>query len=107
MGSLPDEEYFPCAEVLEQLEKKELALYETYRELMCHFYIYLDLHPSRRTTNGLKTWVDYFFPAMGIPLEDLQAPMEDRRVAKAMKASGNGDIVFEEDDGKHEKGDTF
>ena len=39
--SLPYEECFSCAEQLEQLEKKESALYETYRELMCYFYIYL------------------------------------------------------------------
>jgi len=37
--------------------------------------------------NGLKTWVDYLFPSV--------------------KVSGNGDIVFEEEDSEHEKGDTF
>ena len=35
MGSLPYKEYFLYAEELAQLEKKEPALYETYRELMC------------------------------------------------------------------------
>jgi len=72
IGSLPYEEYFPCAEELEQLEKKEPALYETYRKLMCQFYISLDLHL------GLKTWVDYLFPIVGGPLENLQSPMENR-----------------------------
>ena len=55
MGSLPHKEYFPCAEELTQLEKNEPALYETYRELMCHYYIYLDLHPSRVTVISLKS----------------------------------------------------
>jgi len=39
MGSLPYEEYFPCEVKLALLEKQEPALFETYRELMCHFYI--------------------------------------------------------------------
>jgi len=107
VGSLPYEKYFPCAEESEQLEKKEPAIYETYRELMYHLYICLDLRPSCGTTNGLKTWVDYLFPIMGGPLKDLQVPVDDRRIARAIKASGNGDIVFDEDDGEHEKGDTF
>jgi len=107
MGSLPYKEYFSCTEELEQLKKKEVAFYEIYRELVCHFYICLDLHPSHGTTNGLKTWVAYLFPAVGGPLEDFQAPVENRRIVRAMKASENGDIVFEEDDGEHEKGDTF
>ena len=64
MGSLPYEE-------LEQLEKKEPTLYEIYRELMCHFYICLDLHPSCRTMNGLKTYVDYLFSVVGGPLKGL------------------------------------
>jgi len=54
MGSLPYEEYFLRAEELGQLKKKEPTLYEIYRELMFHFYICLDLHPSYGTTNGLK-----------------------------------------------------
>ena len=55
MGSKPYEEYFPCAEELAQLEKDEPAMYETYRELMCHFYIFLDLYPSRGNVRSLKT----------------------------------------------------
>ena len=34
VGSMPYEEYFPCTEELEQLEKYGPALHETYRELM-------------------------------------------------------------------------
>jgi len=107
MCSLPYEECFLCAEQLEQLEKKESVLHETYRELMCYFYICLDLHPSHESTNGLKTWVDYLFLVVDGPLESLQAAMEDRQIARAMKASENGDIVFEEDDDEHKKGNTF
>jgi len=39
LGPLPYEEYFPCEAELALLEKHELALFETYQELMCHFYI--------------------------------------------------------------------
>ena len=72
LGSLPYKEYFLYAEELAQLEKKEPALYETYRELMCHFYICLDLNFSRRATNSLKTWVDYLFPSLDGPIKSLQ-----------------------------------
>jgi len=64
MGSKPYEEYFPCAKELAQLEKDELALYETCRELMCHYYICLDLCPSRENVNSLKSWVKYLFPVV-------------------------------------------
>jgi len=107
MGSIPDEEYFPCAEELEQLEKYELALYETYSELMCHFCLCLDLHPSHRNTNILKVWAEYLFPVVGRPLEDLQALVEENRIAKVMKISGYEDVVFEEDNDAYDKGDTF
>ena len=36
--------YFPCAVELEQLDKQDPTLFETYRELMCHFYICLDIY---------------------------------------------------------------
>jgi len=39
MGSLHYEKYFLCEAELALLEKQEPALFETYRELMCHFYI--------------------------------------------------------------------
>ena len=74
--------------------KFQHGLYKTYRELLCYFYICLDLYLSHGTTNGLKTWVDYLFPAVDGPLEDHQALVKDRQIAMAMKASGNGDIVL-------------
>ena len=58
MGLLPYKEYFPYTEELAQLEKNEPALYETYRKLICHYYIYLNLHPSCGTVISLKSWVE-------------------------------------------------
>ena len=48
LGSLPYEEYFPCEAELALLEKQESALFETYRELMCHLYICSSMHESRK-----------------------------------------------------------
>ena len=47
MGPLPHEEYFPCNKELKQLEE-ETTLYETYRELMCHFSFVSTLIQSRK-----------------------------------------------------------
>ena len=41
------------------------------------------------------------------PLEDLQTPVEDKRIAKAMKAGGHEDVILEEDDSEYQQGDTF
>ena len=63
MGYLPYEEYFPCEPELALLEKKEPALFETYRELMCHFYICSDMHGNYKGgSHSLKSWGDYLFP---------------------------------------------
>jgi len=102
MGSKPYEEYFLCAEELAQLEKDEPAIYETYRELMCQFYICLDLYPSRRNVNSLKSWVAYLFPVVDGPFENLQTLVGDRRIAKAMEAGGHEDVILEEEDGEYE-----
>ena len=53
IGSLPYEN-FPRTVELEQLEKEDSALFETYQELMCHFYIGLDVYHVRGNVNGLK-----------------------------------------------------
>jgi len=58
MGSLP----FPFEVKLVLLEKQEPTLFETYRELVCHFYIYLDVHGGYKgSSNILKSWADYLF----------------------------------------------
>ena len=42
------------------LEKQEPALLETYQELICHFYICLDVHGGYKgSSNNKKSWVDY------------------------------------------------
>ena len=69
-------------------------LYETYRGLMCHYYICLDLHPSRGTVISLKSWTVYLFPIVDRPIEDLQAPPMENKIAKA--------IIIEEDRDKYE-----
>jgi len=44
MGSMPYKEYFPYSMELKQMEKDDPEMFETYRELMCHFYICIDVH---------------------------------------------------------------
>ena len=74
---------------------------------MCHYYICLYQHPNRENVNSLKTWVEYLFPIVDEPLESLQIPMTDRKIARPMNASRHENVVLEEDDGEHEQGDTF
>ena len=50
-GSLPYEEYFPCEAELALLEKQEPALFETYRELICHLHICSSIHGSSKGTS--------------------------------------------------------
>ena len=52
MGSMPYEEYFPYTIVLEQMEKDNSGMLETYRELMCHFYNCMDIHNTCGDANG-------------------------------------------------------
>ena len=62
IGSLPYEDYFLCESELAFLEKQEPALFETYIKLICHFYIYLDVHNGYKgNLNRLKSWADYLF----------------------------------------------
>ena len=64
MGLMPYEEYFSCTMELEQMEKDDPEMFETYRELLCHFYIYMDVHNTRGNTNEIKVWADYLFPIL-------------------------------------------
>lgn len=65
-----------------QLEKKDPALFETYRELICHFNICLDVHQGRGSVNSLKSWTDYLFLVLhGIP-EDIQVPVTDEHISR-------------------------
>ena len=56
MGSLPYKEYLPCEAELALLEKHKPSLFETYGELMFHFYICLDVHNGfKENSNMLKS----------------------------------------------------
>ena len=71
MGSMPYEEYFPCTMKLEQMEKDNLEMFETYRELMCHFYICMNVHNAQGNVNKMKVWADYLFYVLYDALEEV------------------------------------
>ena len=71
MWSLPYEEYFPCELELALLEIQEPVLFGTYKELMCHFYICLNVHDSYKgCSNSLKSKADYLFPTLEKALKE-------------------------------------
>ena len=107
MGSLSYKEFFPCEAELALLEKQEPALFETYRELMCHFYICLDVHDGfKGNSNRLKSRAEYLFLTLEkAPKEARFGVVED--ILQMMKEHDQGDILLEEDEGIYEKGDTF
>ena len=57
-------EYFLYTMELEKMKKDDSEIFETYRELICHFYICMDVHNARGNANGMKIWVDYLFPIL-------------------------------------------
>ena len=75
MGSIPYEEYFPCTMELEQMEKDEPEMFETYQELMCHFFICMNVHNSRGNVNGIKVWANYLFLILDDASEEVQFPL--------------------------------
>ena len=70
MDSKLYEENFSCTVELAQTEE-EPTLYETYGELICHYYICLGLHPSCENVISLKPWVEYLFPIVDGPIENI------------------------------------
>jgi len=94
-GSLPYEKYFPRMVELEQLEKEDPVLFETYRELVCHFYIRLDVHNARGNVSGLKVWADYVFPILEDAPEKNQFPVTDEDITRVMTSSEHGDSSWE------------
>jgi len=103
MVLLPYKEYFHCMMELEQLEKDDPALFETYRESICHFYIYLDVHNARGIMNGMKVWADYLFSVLYDALEEVQFLISEEYIARVMAESGDEDVVLDEDDDIYEK----
>ena len=63
MSSMMYGEYFSCTMKLEQMEKDNPDMFETYR-VICHFYICMDVHNARENVNGMKVWADYLFHAL-------------------------------------------
>ena len=56
---------------------------------------------------SLKPWVEYLFPVAEGPIENIQASVSERKIAKAMRSGNHEDVVLEEDDGECERGDVF
>jgi len=52
MGDLPYDEYIPITEELHLLKRDVPQVYETYREVLCHFYIYAQVTGWR--SRGVK-----------------------------------------------------
>ena len=94
MGSLPYEEYFPCESELVLLEKQEPVLFETYRELMCHFYICLDVHSGYKgSSNSLKSWVDYLFFTLEEAPEKARFEVVEEDILRMMREYDDGDVI--------------
>ena len=90
------------------LEKKEPALLETYRELMCHLYIYSSMHGSSKGDSySLKSWGNYLFPDLEGTPEAAHCRVADEDIFCRMQEHSQGDLILEEDDGPYEKGDIL
>ena len=74
---------------------------------MCHYYIYLDFHPSHGTMISLKSSMEYLFLVVDGPVEDLQVSVSEKKIAKAMKVENHEDVVMEEDGDEYKRGDVF
>ena len=108
MGYLPYEEYFACEAEMALLKKQEPVLFETYRELMCHFYIYSSMHDNPKgTSSSLKSWGNYLFPNLEDAPGAAHYGVADEDIFRRMKKHAQGDIVLEEDNGIYEKGDIL
>ena len=107
MGLMPYVEYFPCAMKLEQMENDDLEMFKIYGELICHFYICMDVHNTRGNASGIKVWADYLLPILDGASEDIQFPIPEENIHQKMVSNAHGDVVLEDDDGIYEKGDRF
>ena len=83
-------------------------MFETYRELMCHFYICLDVHGGfKENLNSLKSLVDYLFLTLEKAPEEARFGVVEEDILRMMREHNHGDILLEEDGCIYEKGDTF
>ena len=108
IGSLPYEEYFPSNQELRQLAKDEPELYEVCRELMCHFYICMDIHRVKGNFNGQKAWADYLFLNLSSTPEEVKIrPAASETELNEHLIAGRGDVVLTEDIDGYFEGDSF
>ena len=78
-------------------EQQEPALFETYKEQMCHFFIYLDVNGGYKgSSNSLKSWADYLF-----------LTLEEAHILRMIGEHDHRDVILEEDDGIYQKEDTL
>ena len=83
-------------------------MFETYRELMCHFYLYASVYDNPKgASSSSKSWGNYLFPNMEDAPEAAHYGVADEYIFRRMKEHGQGDIVLEEDDGIYKKGDIL
>jgi len=108
MANLLYEEYFPCDQELRQLAREEPDLYEIYRELMCHFYICMDINKTKGNIIGQKAWADYLFTNLSQAREKVKIrPVASEAEINARLHVRRGDMVMSEDVGDYNEGDTF
>ena len=99
MDSMSYEEYFSCVMELEQMEKDDPEMFETYQELMCHFYISMDVHNTHENANTIKVLVDYLFSILDGAPKDVQFSIPEDDIRQKMISSAHEDIILEEEDG--------
>src|SRR3954464_12219891 len=64
-GEFPYEEHVPPSAELELLKVQDPALYSTYWEVLCHFFICGELKGRSRGGVAFSTWAEYLFPGVG------------------------------------------
>jgi hypothetical protein len=109
MGAYPYEEYVPCNEEIKELSAKHGVMYDTYRELMCHFHICLNMNRTRGHNNGLKQWAEHLFVNLDNNSSEVRIRVADdvSIIAKRLENSQFTDFILEEDQGGHFKGEVF
>ena len=80
------------------MEKDDAEMFKAYQELMCHFYIYMDVHNARGNANGIKIWADYLFPVLDDVPEEIQFPISDVDINRKVISSAHEDVILDEDD---------
>ena len=90
------------------LEKQEPALFETYRELMCHLYICLSMHESHKgASSSSNSWGNYLFPNLEDTPKVAHFGVADKDIFRRMQEHSQGNMILKVDDGIYEKGDIL